>query len=629
MHISTVKPINLFIRLSAISILILVLFKAFEFPLFHQELLIFLILYSLLIYCLPYAWLIVLPALLPVFDFAPLTGRFYFSEFDLLILLTCAVNYWKQKYINPIKLFRPFVLILLMSFMLCFCMSLYLGLTPFPDIDVNSFNNYYSHYNGLRVSKSILWVILLFPCVGYFYIQDFNRFQWYFCLGILTGLTAIIFISIWERILFTGLLNFSNDYRITASFSSMHTGGGHIDNFLVLSIPFIFILFIRPRLRFFRLISAVILFMLSIYVLMVTYSRAPYAVVALQIILLTYTAIYTKKSGLIQYGKIVILSALFLCSIPAIVLPVFKGPYIQDRFSQIEQDIEIRKNHWIDSVNMMSEDWSSIFFGMGPGSYPRTYAYSNSQGVNPATYLFLKEDNFDFLRLWAGDSLYIEQILTDIDLNVSYQLELAYRSNQTPATLTIAICEKALLYSFNCFWHTFEESSQTEDWHNVSKQVVLNQIDSSHGKTLGKLSQRPLKLAIYNGTSDAQVDVRHIALINPDGVNLLHNPQFQQGMDYWFFATDNHLPWHSKNLWVQILFEQGWVGLLILVSLFLTAIIQQIRHLSNNQEYGPVYLTALSGFLLLGMVTSPFDAPRISLMFSLILLISLISREHG
>ena len=44
----------------------------------------------------PYAWLLVVPALLPIMDFAPWTGRFFFDEFDLLILTTVAYFYWQK-----------------------------------------------------------------------------------------------------------------------------------------------------------------------------------------------------------------------------------------------------------------------------------------------------------------------------------------------------------------------------------------------------------------------------------------------------------------------------------------------------------------------------------------------------
>lgn len=49
--------------------------------------------YCALLWWRPHAWLIAVPALLPVLDLAPWTGWFYLDELDLLLLATCAVGY--------------------------------------------------------------------------------------------------------------------------------------------------------------------------------------------------------------------------------------------------------------------------------------------------------------------------------------------------------------------------------------------------------------------------------------------------------------------------------------------------------------------------------------------------------
>ena len=68
----------------------------FDYPLAAVWLGLFLMGYTALLVYFPYAWLVVIPALLPIMDFAPWTGRFFFDEFDLLILTTLAFYYWQK-----------------------------------------------------------------------------------------------------------------------------------------------------------------------------------------------------------------------------------------------------------------------------------------------------------------------------------------------------------------------------------------------------------------------------------------------------------------------------------------------------------------------------------------------------
>ena len=50
---------------------------------------------------------------------------------------------------------------------------------------------------------------------------------------------------VWERYAFTGLLNFSSDYRATGMFWEMHVGGAALDGYLALGVPFVVWAFMR------------------------------------------------------------------------------------------------------------------------------------------------------------------------------------------------------------------------------------------------------------------------------------------------------------------------------------------------------------------------------------------------
>jgi len=65
------------------------------------------------------------------------------------------------------------------------------------------------------------------------------------------------------------------------------------------------------------------------------------------------------------------------------------------------------------------------------------------------------------------------------------------------------------------------------------------------------------------------------------------------------------------NVWVQILFEQGWVGVVALT----VAVLMSLRRLAIGMWRGDLFsatlLAALDGFLLIGLTESLFDgSPR-------------------
>ncbi|MDZ4154351.1 VanZ family protein, partial [Methylicorpusculum sp.] len=134
-----------------------------DYPIAAPGLGLFLIAYTALLIFFPFAWLIVIPALLPIMDFAPWTGRFFFDEFDLVILATLAFYFWQKPKWNQRSLLSIPATLLLIVFAVLYSVSLLRGLLPLPELNANAFNNYYSQYNSLRVGKGFIWSLLLLP----------------------------------------------------------------------------------------------------------------------------------------------------------------------------------------------------------------------------------------------------------------------------------------------------------------------------------------------------------------------------------------------------------------------------------------------------------------------------------
>ena len=67
------------------------------YPLGGYWLAIGLLVYLLILNRWPHAWLILLPAALPVLDFTPWTGHFFFDELDCMLAATVAMNGWRSQ----------------------------------------------------------------------------------------------------------------------------------------------------------------------------------------------------------------------------------------------------------------------------------------------------------------------------------------------------------------------------------------------------------------------------------------------------------------------------------------------------------------------------------------------------
>ena len=109
-------------------------------------------------------------------------------------------------------------LLLLTVFIALYGVSLLKRLLPLHEMNANAFNNYYSHYNSLRVGKGLIWSLLLLPLLQ-LTARRYRYTSHYFGLGVLLGLTGVAVFAIIERLVFAGLFDFYSDYRINALFS--------------------------------------------------------------------------------------------------------------------------------------------------------------------------------------------------------------------------------------------------------------------------------------------------------------------------------------------------------------------------------------------------------------------------
>ncbi len=604
-----------FARLIALPVFALVAWGLIEYPLGNVYLGVGLVIYALALIRFPFVWLFVLPALLPVLNFAPWTGRFFFDAFDMFVLVTIAVGYLRVGEKVGAPLFGRVQKTLLLLFFAGAFVSTLMGLLPLQSLDFNAFANYYSRFNSLRVFKGFFYALALWPLFRRASFREHHCAR-KFIGGVLVGLAGVCLVALWERQVFSGLINFSSDFRITSTFYGMHTGGAYIDGFLTATLPLIGWCFLAQKNRLIKL-GGLLLFPVAIYTLLVTFSRIDYLAfgVSLLTLLLTLGVAHTNRK---RFLALVVVACLIAA---ALALPILRAPYIQARFERTGQDIDTRLSHWEDGLRMMQGSMINGLFGEGLGSYPRIYYRGNSEGIKPATFEFRQEKDNTFLRLTAGDSLYYGQKIA-LRPHEEYRIQLAVRSADPKAMLNIPICEKSLLHSYGCEWLRFDVGDTQGRWLEVEHFFSSDGL----GKGNPVYQRRPVELALYNGRSGTSVDVDNLQLFEHEAQqNLIRNGGFSAGGDFWFFTVDNHMPWHVKNIGIHLIIEHGWFGF----SLFLLFTVGCMVRLFSKGIRGNVlaclFLASFLGFFTVGMIDSLFDEPRITLFYFLLMFAAMIA----
>ena len=180
-------------------------------------------------------------------------------------------------------------------FLLSIIVGLYRGISSAATADFGWFGGYNDAINSLRVAKSFLFALLLYPLLRVEALRSGPRAMELLFAGLAVGLAVASMAVVWERIAFPGLLNFSADYRATALFWEMHVGGAALDGFLVLTLPFAVWQLLHRTMRL-RWTLAAGLVLLAGYACLATFSRGVYLAVPISLGLLALLMLRQRRS---------------------------------------------------------------------------------------------------------------------------------------------------------------------------------------------------------------------------------------------------------------------------------------------------------------------------------------------
>ncbi|MDR2839014.1 MAG: hypothetical protein LBV49_10710, partial [Azonexus sp.] len=305
-------------------------------------------------------------------------------------------------------------------------------------------------------------------------------------------------------------------------------------------------------------------------------------------------------------------------AVSAMVAVFIGGGYMSGRFSTSSHDLGGRLDHWSISAAMLQTP-SDLWFGKGLGRYPANYFFTTPDGKFPGTYRLAHEGDDAWLSLVAprhpmsfGDIFRVSQRLP-FSANGPFVVTLKIRP-QTDVNLHVEVCEKHLLYVAGCAIGRAKVKAGG-DWRSVTMPLAGPRLG---GGPWYAPRLRMFSLGISNISGAA--DIEDVVLSGPGGESLLTNGDFADDMRGWFFSSDHdHLPWHAKNVLVNVLFDQGLFGLASFLLLLVAALWRLNLGRARRHELAPYLSAAMVGFLVVGMFDSVIDVPRLAWLFYMLL----------
>jgi hypothetical protein len=546
---------------------------------------------------------------LPTFDLAPWTGWIDVGEPDLFALVTIGILVLRAPPRAADFRFRGFAATALILASLSCVAGVVLGLSM-PGPVGGSDNSYLRPDNALRVAKGFVTALALLPFLRERLRVRGDAMVW-LGSGMTVGLALVATAAIVERALFPGVFDFSADYRVAASFASMHIGGGYIGAYISLALPFLLVCLVRRRAL--MLIAMTTVALSAGYALIVTYARTAYAAASIAIVIACFGWGWAARRGSTPIRTSAALPALLLVIVAGIVVTGIVTPMMAERVGQASPDLAGRVSNWTQGLALRDRGPFATLFGMGLGTYPRAALASKSDSRAPTNFVLARDGGYRFLSFIAGVPLYFGQKVP-IEPGRTYRLFVGLRSPDSRAALTLMLCEKWLLYSDNCRSATVAPRAIGK-WEDFG--VPLSSAGLVRPALLGWL-RRPVELSLVDLVPGTTVEVGHIHMLDDRGHDLLVNGDFSHGTERWYFTDDDHLVWRIENQYLMTFFEGGVLGLTALILLVAAALLGAVRGIARGEPMAACIAASLTGFLVCCIFDCLLDAARLATLFYLI-----------
>jgi hypothetical protein len=541
----------------------------------------------------PCRGLLALPALLPVLNFAPWTGWLIADEFDVLMLAVLAGGYFRifrdKTELRHAKLFAGLSLAVA-------CLILR-GESTGYDIPMNA----------LRVGKSLMWTVFLWPLLEAFWRPEMPA---RFFRAALLGSVWVVLAILWERAFFPGLLDFRTPYRPVGLFWEMHHGGAALDVYLVLIAPLLSWAWrqtLPPPSRL--LLGAFVL--AFVYTCLTTFSRGIVFAAAGAAILhgLLHAWQARGRSAAATPGS---LSILVLIGVEAFLV-CGTDSFMNERLQQTTQDFGGRLAHWERALSALKSP-SDFLFGIGLGNFPSRRIQQELGVARPGEFeaveftggtrgARLSGPDLPLKGIALGRYFALSQRIDPVP-GGSYWFSVKARSERD-ARLLARVCASHLLYPSRCGARVLRIAGGA-GWQERSVPFFERSL-------FAETSWRAMGHGVFLVsvlTPGVTVEIAEMKL-EAGGGNLLANARFDEGCERWFPQSFSYFsPWHADNLYIELLVETGIVGLAGFLCLVFWTFRRLFRACLAGRPCSAEFLSAGAGVLALGLLVSILDMPR-------------------
>lgn len=615
----TAQPARTWARTGAAGLLVAAVLTVAGFPVGRWSLALGLAVYAVLLMRHPRLYMVVVPLALPLLDLAPWSGRLFWDEFDALLAVTVGVRLLTGAGPAAAGGVVPASAVpiggtarLAMAAMaLSVVLSGALGFLGSGPLDANTFTTYLGQGNAIRVAKGYGWAALLLWLIARDLVEPGSRRL--LATGLATGLGAVAAGVFIERLWYLGAPELSTVFRAAGLVSATHTGGAYLEVVLVVLAPWALAAAILSPATLARA-GWVLLLSCGVAALWLTASRA--AAVAWLLAMLVFGWLWWRGGGARSAATVrrswwgFGLAGAALALAGALALASTLSPLLMGRFASGLQDLPVRLAHWERALGMMRPDAAGVLLGAGLGSYPRLHYLNHAiEDRLPAYKLAPAEAGSPArLVLTGGAGLYVDQRLRERPDGV-VSLQGRVRALGEAGRLDAALCIKSMMYSMGCRGAAVEADGR---WRDFTVEISVPGEDRASGR-----SRAPVSLSLQNTSFGAGIELAALSL-RQGGRELLYNGGFEQGLDGWFMTSDDHLAWRTKNLALQVLIEQGLLGLAA-AALLLLAIARGLARLGGpggDPALRAAIAASLAGLLVVGAFDSPLDWPRLTVLLA-------------
>ena len=306
------------------------------------------------------------------------------------------------------------------------------------------------------------------------------------------------------------------------------------------------------------------------------------------------------------------------------VVGVFEGGnYITGRFGTGREDLGVRLEHWQQGLNMLVND-RDLELGKGMGRYPANYLIDGPRAERVGDYRWVSEGGRKFIVLSGGQHPLSDGQLFRFSQRIGLpsgdaKLSVDVRAERDSG-LKFEVCPKHLLYTdYACLSNHLEVKAKPGEWQHFEMPLKGNPM--SRGDWY---APKLIVFSVAQTTRGGVIDIGALQLRGADGRSLIENPDFSQGMSHWFTSSDhNHLPWHIKSMFLNVVFDQGLLGLLLFLGLTGVALWRTSWGGSRHHPLSPSVAGAIAGFFVVGLFDSLLDVPRVAFLFYFLVLLAM------